>query len=188
MRIAAKRLRYTLEIARPVYPGRLDEAIEATKRVQSLLGDVHDCDVWAGHLDAFALEKRRRLIKLFGHAGRFARLLPGIDYLRQDRRDHRQAVFGQLVAYWAQLGQRRLWDSLRGAVLTHGQTADVTAGEPVVAEPAAAQPTSAAAGDATPDPVRVVVSEEASFDFGDPNRGRGLTERAESGRQPESRS
>jgi CHAD domain-containing protein len=169
MRIAAKRLRYTLEIARPVYPGRLDEAIEATKRVQSLLGDVHDCDVWAGHLDAFALEERRRLIKLFGHAGRFARLLPGIDYLRQDRRDHRQAVFGQLVAYWAQLGQRRLWDSLRGAVLAHGQTADVTAGEPVVAEPAAAQPTSAAAGDATPDPVRVVVSEEASFDFGDPN-------------------
>ena len=38
MRIAAKRLRYTLEIARPVYPGRLDEAVEAIKRVQSLLG------------------------------------------------------------------------------------------------------------------------------------------------------
>ena len=59
MRIAAKRLRYTLEIARPVYPGRLEEAVEAIKRVQSLLGDVHDCDVWAEHLDAFASTERR---------------------------------------------------------------------------------------------------------------------------------
>ncbi len=40
MRIAAKRLRYTLEILRPVYPGRLDEAVETVKKAQSLLGDV----------------------------------------------------------------------------------------------------------------------------------------------------
>ncbi len=167
MRIAAKRLRYTLEIARPVYPGRLDEAIEATKRVQSLLGDVHDCDVWAGHLDAFALEQRHRLIKLFGHAGRFARLQPGIDYLRQDRRDHRQAVFGQLAAYWAELGERQFWQRLRGVVLAAGQTADPAASEPVVAEPAAAPPTSAPAGEAMPDPVSAVAS-EAPLDFGKP--------------------
>ena len=54
MRIAAKRLRYTLEISRAVHPGRLDAAVEAIKKVQTLLGDVHDCDVWLDHLDAFA--------------------------------------------------------------------------------------------------------------------------------------
>ncbi len=167
MRIAAKRLRYTLEIARPVYRGRLDEAIEATKRVQSLLGDVHDCDVWAEHLDAFALEQRDRLINLFGHAGRFARLQPGIDYLRQDRRDHRQAVFGQLVAYWAELGQRQFWEGLRGVVLAPGRTADAAATEPVVAGPAVAEPKLDSTGDTLPDPVPAVAP-EAPPDFGKP--------------------
>jgi len=120
MRIAAKRLRYTLEIARPVHPGRLEEFVEAIKRVQSLLGDVHDCDVWGNHLDAFASKERRRITSLFGHAGRLAHLQAGIDYLREDRRRHRREVFGQLVEYWAELGKGRLWESLTRVVLARG--------------------------------------------------------------------
>ena len=49
MRIAAKRLRYTVEIAKPVYVPALDDVITAVKKVQTLLGDVHDCDVWLAH-------------------------------------------------------------------------------------------------------------------------------------------
>jgi CHAD domain-containing protein len=165
MRIAAKRLRYTLEIARPVYPAGFDEAIEATKRVQSLLGDVHDCDVWADLLDAFVLEQRDRLIELFGHAGRLARLQPGIDYLRQDRRQHRQEVFGELVAYWAELGQRQVWQRLRGAVLADGRPAESAPGEPLVAQPATAAPASEA-DDAAPDPAPAPASQPQ--DFGKP--------------------
>lgn len=120
MRIAAKRLRYTLEIARPVYPGKLEEALEAAKTVQSLLGDVHDCDVWLEDLDAFAAGERRRMAAMFGHAGRFAHLQPGIEYLRQDRQSHRQAVFAQLVEYWADLGRRQLWERLVTLLLTPG--------------------------------------------------------------------
>ena len=37
MRIAAKRLRYTMEIAKPVYNGRLDQTIVAAKKMQTLL-------------------------------------------------------------------------------------------------------------------------------------------------------
>jgi CHAD domain-containing protein len=158
MRIAAKRLRYTLEIARPVYRGRLDEAIEATKRVQSLLGDVHDCDVWAEDLDAFASQQRDRLINLFGHAGRFARLQPGIDYLRQDRHDHRQAVFGELVAYWAELGRRQFWEGLREAVLGHDQSSEATAAEPVGASFVVAVPQSDSTSDSRPDPAPALTS------------------------------
>lgn len=129
MRIAAKRLRYTLEIARPVHAGRLDEFVEATKRVQSLLGDVHDCDVWVDHLDAFASKERRRITSLFGHAGRLAHLQAGIDHLREDRRRHRCEVFGQLVEYWAELAKGRLWERLTNTVVAHGDS------------PAAAAPT-----------------------------------------------
>jgi len=65
MRIAAKRLRYTLEISRLVHPGRLDAIVEAIKKVQTLLGDVHDCDVWLDHLDAFARAECKRIISMF---------------------------------------------------------------------------------------------------------------------------
>ena len=134
MRIAAKRLRYTLEIARAMYPGRFDETVEAIKRVQSLLGDVHDCDVWAEHLDAFASKQRRRIQKLFGHAGRFARLQPGIEYLRQDRRGHRQEVFGQLVEFWAELGRRQFWDRLSGMVAAPGSPVQMGTGSEPASE------------------------------------------------------
>jgi len=48
MRIAAKRLRYTLEISNLPFERRLSANIEIMKRLQSLLGKVHDCDVWLG--------------------------------------------------------------------------------------------------------------------------------------------
>jgi CHAD domain-containing protein len=130
LRIAAKRLRYTLEIARPVYPGRLEESVEAIKRVQSLLGDIHDCDVWADHLDAFAADECDRIIGLFGHPGRFVRLQGGIDYLQADRRGCRQEVFQQLVEYWAELNRRQFWDKLEAAVQAPSEV-------PTAVEPAA---------------------------------------------------
>ena len=121
MRIAAKRLRYTLEIARPVYPGRLDEAVEAIKKVQSLLGDVHDCDVWEEHLVAFVAKQRDRVMALFGNAGRLIRLQAGIEHLRADRRRYRQEVFRQLVDYWRELGHRQFWEGLKALVQAQGQ-------------------------------------------------------------------
>jgi CHAD domain-containing protein len=116
MRIAAKRLRYTLEIARPAYPGQLGEFIEALKQVQTLLGEVHDCDVWIEHLDTFATKEKRRMMKCFGRIDRFARLQPGIDYLRQDRHRRREEAFAQIVAYWAELNQQQCWSTLKTIV------------------------------------------------------------------------
>ncbi len=60
MRIAAKKLRYTLEISDRVYEGRLATSSAACKQVQSLLGDVHDCDVWVQNIDEFLEQERRR--------------------------------------------------------------------------------------------------------------------------------
>ena len=48
MRIAAKRLRYTLELARPIASPISAEIGDAVKKLQTLLGEVHDCDVWVG--------------------------------------------------------------------------------------------------------------------------------------------
>jgi CHAD domain-containing protein len=115
MRIAVKRLRYTLEISRPMCPRRLDDAVETVKRLQTLLGDIHDCDVWLDHLAAFASEQRDRIVAMFGHSGRFRHMQPGIEYLRRDRQAHRQQTFEELVRYWGDLKGRRFWEELAGA-------------------------------------------------------------------------
>jgi len=135
MRIATKRLRYTVEIVRPVYAERLEEPLEAIKRVQTLLGEIHDCDVWLEHLDEFAARERKRIVSQFGHAGPFARLHAGIEYLRQDRRTRRRQVFDELAAYWAELGRQAFWEHLVATVRARGAEAATAQPGPVSAQP-----------------------------------------------------
>jgi CHAD domain-containing protein len=116
MRIAAKRLRYTLEIVRPIYDGQLDFALAMAKRVQTLLGDVHDCDVWQEQLDEFAAEEHDRLCALYGHGRLFATLDRGLQYLRHDRRRRREQAFAELVELWRDATEQGLWDDLTQAV------------------------------------------------------------------------
>jgi len=116
MRIAAKRLRYTVEIARPVYPGRLKSTLAAVKNLQGMLGEIHDCDVWLEQFDAYAKKQRKRVERHRGQDGPFSRPLPGIEYLKRDRRETRERVFRELVGYWRQLEQRGLWEDLANTV------------------------------------------------------------------------
>ncbi|MCC6125231.1 MAG: CHAD domain-containing protein [Pirellulales bacterium] len=118
MRIAAKRLRYTLEIVRPIYAGRLDFALAIAKRVQTLLGEVHDCDVWQDQLDEFATEEHDRLCALYGHGQLFAKLDRGLQYLREDRRRRREQAFAELLVLWRQTKEQGLWEELTRAVRT----------------------------------------------------------------------
>jgi len=74
LRIAAKRLRYTLEIFQPILPGGAADAIDDLKHLQDELGFVHDRDV----LTDLALEDRRftaerELAQLSGVAERSGR-------------------------------------------------------------------------------------------------------------------
>ena len=76
MRIAAKRLRYTLELARPVYSNdltdgdsadrELSDVCEAVKRLQTLLGEIHDCDVWIETFAEFAHKECGEIELYFG--------------------------------------------------------------------------------------------------------------------------
>jgi CHAD domain-containing protein len=135
LRIAAKRLRYTLEIARPVYAGRLAEPLAAAKQLQTMLGDVHDCDVWLEYLAAFVKKERRRIREHFGHDGPFERLRIGIEHLAQQRRGQRETTFRELVDFWRRLEQRGVWDALVTTIgppraETEGRAAPGTAGIP----------------------------------------------------------
>lgn len=113
MRIAVKRLRYTLEIVNPPFHGALDGMLKTTKKVQTLLGDLHDCDVWMERLAAFSERQRLRAIDRFGHEGPAARLAVGICRLRESRSRDRETLFAGLVDFWDQLKQMGTWEELR---------------------------------------------------------------------------
>lgn len=107
MRIAAKRLRYTLEIAATAYDGRLDESIATAKQLQTLLGALHDCDVCADLLGSFKAAERNRLRKVYGGVGPYAPLRIGIENLLRQCRRQRKGIFRELGDYWKGLEQRR---------------------------------------------------------------------------------
>ncbi|HWI95478.1 MAG TPA: CHAD domain-containing protein [Solirubrobacterales bacterium] len=71
MRIAAKRLRYVLEIFAPCLGEEAETARGATKRLQSVLGDLHDCDLMLakveqiGSVAAILRQRRQRLFQEF---------------------------------------------------------------------------------------------------------------------------
>ena len=60
LRLASKRLRYTLELFRPCYPPALEERLEALKLLQDLLGQVNDA-VASGRLLEADLKRRPTL-------------------------------------------------------------------------------------------------------------------------------
>ncbi len=136
MRIAAKQLRYTMEICRPVYGNRSDATIDAVKRLQTLLGDVHDCDVWIGQLPCLLEEERASIVKRYGHAGPSDRLKPGIDYLIDREQRRRRERFGELTCFWRQQVQRGTWAQL-GKLLRYPSASseekpeEATAGKPI---------------------------------------------------------
>jgi CHAD domain-containing protein len=71
MRIAAKRLRYVLEIVGPCIGDEAKTARDATKQLQSILGDLHDCDLMLPKVEqiesaaALLRERRNRLFSEF---------------------------------------------------------------------------------------------------------------------------
>jgi CHAD domain-containing protein len=120
MRIAAKWLRYTLELARPVCSADVAPIGDAVKRLQTLLGEIHDCDVWIGNFADFAHKAAGEVQIYFGSSQRFERLRPGLDYLRQEREDRRRQVFAELVGLWQELQDRQVWDRLASIVECDG--------------------------------------------------------------------
>lgn len=61
LRIAAKRLRYVLEITEPCFGPEAKAARDAAKRLQSVLGEIHDCDVMLPR--AWGIESLRALLR-----------------------------------------------------------------------------------------------------------------------------
>ena len=113
MRIAAKRLRYTMEVFAPLYDDGLKQPLQTVREVQDVLGDIHDCDVWVQVLPQFMAKERARTLKYFGHARSFGRLKAGLAYLQQERQQYRAERFQEFAEFWQQTLGKDVWGDLR---------------------------------------------------------------------------
>ena len=90
MRIAAKRLRYVLEVTEPVFGTYARTAGKRVKELQDLLGEIHDADVLVprvlAHFEAAAGAERPGLAALLRHHAR-----------------RREELFAEFLAFWAKL-------------------------------------------------------------------------------------
>jgi len=112
MRIAGKRLRYTLELFRPVLGGEAALFLEKLKEMQDLLGEIHDCDVWSAWLPVFLEKEKCRTFRHFGHGRAFARLRPGIVFLQEAYRARREEKFEAFRAFWEKSRKAPGWAGL----------------------------------------------------------------------------
>jgi len=116
MRIAAKRLRYTLEVFAPIYPGEMKSALQAIRKVQEALGDIHDCDVWTTFLPQFLEEEQALTFEFYGHNRNFRRLVPGLQCFLEDRRSKREKDYRSFLVYWAKTKDHGIWQEVLNTI------------------------------------------------------------------------
>ena len=112
MRIAARRLRYAMEVFAPLYSDRLKAVHDLLSEIQELLGDIHDCDVWIEFLPAFLEAERARAQTYCGRTSVVHRLNPGLEYLARERRRHREQRYREFIVRWATLRKQKCWKSV----------------------------------------------------------------------------
>jgi putative phosphoesterase len=111
LRIAAKRLRYTMEIFSPLYKGELKEQISLVKQLQDVLGEIHDYFVWIQEFTAYLQDvpddARYGVSKVVSHAT-----------------EMKKSRYKDFVSLWDNTISKTLLDNIRQVTET-GPSSDV---------------------------------------------------------------
>jgi hypothetical protein len=130
MRIAAKRLRYVLEVTGFCFGKPADTARRRARDLQDILGEIHDCDVMLPrvrrHLEAIQKRDAESVrAKATGSPDldpRLASRAPhrtayrGLDVLAVYLQARRRLLDDRFAAFWRRQEERRTWDRLERAV------------------------------------------------------------------------
>jgi len=130
MRIAAKRLRYVLELFAPTFGPYAADGAKQTKKLQDVLGEIHDCDVTRPRVEALLAELRAAdAAALRDRAGDASDLDPelaaaapnraayrGLETLVVALTARRALLFERFLERWAKLERARFRARLEDAV------------------------------------------------------------------------
>jgi CHAD domain-containing protein len=133
MRIAAKRLRYVLEVTGFCFGSPADTARRRARDLQDILGEIHDCDVTLPRVRQHLEELQHADAEVVrGRAGETPDLDPrlaaqapsrttyrGLDVLAVYLRARRELLFDRFVAFWRRQEETGTWLRLERAVDNH---------------------------------------------------------------------
>lgn len=112
MRIAAKRLRYTLEIFSPTLGENVAPVLRTVEEIQERLGLIHDCDVLfpllSSTLEREMRRERKRALRKGGSGPPPFLAAEGLCGLMARKRDERERLYNEFIVFWDALPPERL--------------------------------------------------------------------------------
>lgn len=115
-RIAAKKLRYTMEVYGTLYRNGLKKPLARVKRIQEILGEIHDRDVWIDHVSGILLRERNLLRTSRPSERPDTRTLASLRVFLQKREAERRRCHLGFVRFWDSLSRSGLWQGLLGTL------------------------------------------------------------------------
>jgi len=131
MRIAAKRLRYLLELSEPLFGAPAKKVAKTVKGLQDILGEIHDCDELMPLVDSYVgglrAEDAGAVVKSSPVGAKdldpaLVRDAPnrtryrGLELLAVHARARRDLLHGRFVERWHELEERGFRDELEQAL------------------------------------------------------------------------
>ncbi len=112
LRIAAKRLRYALELSQESYRDRIKPMIATVKGFQDLLGEIHDADIWIEYIPKIT----SKLSHKFPRRKRGS-IVNDLDCLHKQIIDRRHSLYLKFSSSWAEKKSNGFFESLRGLIM-----------------------------------------------------------------------
>jgi hypothetical protein len=113
IRIAAKKLRYTMEVYGTVYRRGLKKPLSRVKKIQEILGDLHDCDVWIDTVMVMLVSERLTSRATTGREKMRVSKVTRYKHFLAEREKERKILYQRFVRFWDSLVRSRVWDELR---------------------------------------------------------------------------
>lgn len=104
IRIAAKRLRYTMEIFGHLYDKNLENYIDVMKNFQDLIGEMHDCDVWCEFIPSVIEEVKQKNSDID--------IVNGLDEFLKFVKARRHSLYDEFQKYFEDDKTRKILSSL----------------------------------------------------------------------------
>ena len=111
-RIAAKKLRYTMEAYAPIYRLGLKKPLTRVKKIQEILGDLHDCDIWIDMVLVMLIKERLTTRETAAQKNLRVSNVTRYKHFLMEREKERKILYRRFVLLWDSLGHSRLWEEL----------------------------------------------------------------------------